>query len=464
MDGNYSSALVGTPPAQEMLRKMNDSATVADPRIERARTNIGRFLLLVAQLGLLLGIFRLYHVEQFNGPEDLNFFAMCCVAFGAFAVHYWLPFKIKEKFWVTVSLLCAALFLERRVALALFAAGFGLYFLLASRLSYGKRIWLTVAAFCIAIFGNVKSEWMAHLPHHLEIPAAFWPIFGGIFMFRIVVYAYDLKSMKGKPSLTEYLAYFFILPNYLLLLFPVIDFKTMRLSYYRRDIHESAQQGVFWIVRGTIQMLLYMIVLQSHYVQELKGVHSFPSLVWMMFLTFMLYLRVSGQFHIVVGMLHLFGYDLPETNHKYLLSHSLNDFWRRINIYWKDFMVKIVYFPTYFQLRKKNDFRARMVATAMVFIVTWALHSYQTFWLQGKFVMSWTDTIFWGVLGSLVMVNVWWEIKHPKRKKEITWTQRLRTAASIVGTMSLILFIWSLWSAPSVRAWIDLLMWWTPKG
>jgi alginate O-acetyltransferase complex protein AlgI len=455
------STTITAPAAQEFAKT---AVANVDPRAARAATNPSRYFLLILQLGLLLGVFRVFHVEQFNGPEDLNFFAMCCVAFGAFAVHYWVPFRLKEKFWVTVSVICAGLFLERRVAVMLLAAGFGLYFILASRLSYRMRVAITAAVFALAIFLNVKSERMAHLPHGLSLPAVFWPVFGGIFMFRIVVYLYDLQTIKGKPSLTEYLAYFFILPNYLLLLFPVVDFKTMRLSYYRRDIHESAQQGIFWICRGTVQLLLYMIVLQAHYIQELNGAHSLPSVLWMMFLTFMLYLRVSGQFHIVVGLLHLFGYDLPETNHKYLLSRSLNDFWRRINIYWKDFMVKIVYFPVYFRLRKKNDFRARMVATAMVFIVTWALHSYQTFWLQGKFVMTWQDTLFWGILGSLVMINVWWEIRHPKRGKDTTWTARLRHAGSVLGTMTMILFIWSLWSAPSVQAWIDFLTWWHPRG
>ncbi|MGH9567866.1 MAG: hypothetical protein ACRD4I_17990, partial [Candidatus Angelobacter sp.] len=199
----------------------------------------------------------------------------------------------------------------------------------------------------------------------------------------------------------------------------------------------------------------------DHIEQQMYGAPANPKNA--LLCTFMLYLRVSGQFHIIVGLLHLFGYDLPETNHKYLLSRSLNDFWRRINIYWKDFMVKIVYFPVYFRLRKKNDFGARMLATAMVFVVTWVLHSYQTFWLQGRFIMTWQDTLFWSILGSLVMVNVWWEIRHPKRRKDISWPGRLRTAASIVVTMSLILVIWSLWSAPSVRAWIDFLTWWHPR-
>jgi len=64
--------------------------------------------------------------------------------------------------------------------------------------------------------------------------------------------------------------------------------------------------------------------------------------------TFLLYLRISGQFHLVIGMLYLFGFRLPETHHRYLLASSFTDFWRRINIYWKDFMMKLVYYPSFF--------------------------------------------------------------------------------------------------------------------
>ena len=44
--------------------------------------------------------------------------------------------------------------------------------------------------------------------------------------------------------------------------------------------------------------------------------------------------RVSGQFHVACGMLHLFGHALPETHRRYLLAESFTDYWRRINIYW----------------------------------------------------------------------------------------------------------------------------------
>ena len=64
-----------------------------------------------------------------------------------------------------------------------------------------------------------------------------------------------------------------------------------------------------------------------------------------------LYLRISGHFHFIVGLLQLFGFNLPETHHRFYLASSFSDFWRRINIYWKDFMMRVFYFPMLFRLQ-----------------------------------------------------------------------------------------------------------------
>jgi D-alanyl-lipoteichoic acid acyltransferase DltB (MBOAT superfamily) len=401
-----------------------------DPRLAWARPDLNRFLALSAQLALLLVVFRVYRVEQFAG--DMGFFFMCCLAFAAFAVHYWLPFRWKEKFWLAISLLGALLLLPFwRVAL-LMTAGGALYLVLASPLSYWKRVSLVASGLAIAMVLRGQPAFFTRLMNNHSL-GSFWVLFGALFMFRLIVYVHDIRYMKGRPPLTEFLAYFFILPNYVFLLFPVIDYKTMRLGYYRRDIHEIAQQGIMWMCRGTLQLLAYMLIF---YARDMLVVHSFGSLLSMMLLTFLLYLRVSGQFHISVGLLHLFGYDLPETNHKYLLSHSLTDFWRRINIYWKDFMVKVVYFPAYFWLRKKGELRAQVMATGLVFVVTWALHAYQTFWLRGQIVFTWPDTLFWAVLGILMILNVWWDHRHARRRNgsAITLQARGREAVSVLGT------------------------------
>ena len=53
-------------------------------------------------------------------------------------------------------------------------------------------------------------------------------------------------------------------------------------------------------------------------------------------------------------MLHLFGFNLPETQSLYYLASSFTDFWRRINIYWKDFMMKVFYYPAFFGLKRSG--------------------------------------------------------------------------------------------------------------
>jgi dTDP-4-amino-4,6-dideoxygalactose transaminase len=75
-------------------------------------------------------------------------------------------------------------------------------------------------------------------------------------------------------------------------------------------------------------------------------------------------------------LLHMFSFNLPETHHLYLLASSFTDFWRRINIYWKDFVMKLFFYPTHFALRKVGPIRAMSVATVVTFIATWLAVSY----------------------------------------------------------------------------------------
>jgi alginate O-acetyltransferase complex protein AlgI len=419
----------------------------ADAREERATPSLVRFLPLLVQLVLLLAVFRALNIEE---PA---FLLMMALAFGGFAVHYWLPFAFKEAWWLTLSIGGAFLLVEPLSALLLVASGLALFAILSSPFSYRVRLGIVVGAAAVLMYGRATLEF--------GIPAGFWAVFGAIFMFRMMIYLYDLRHQTARPRLKEFLAYFYILPNYYFLLFPVIDFQTMRKSYYQRDIHEVAQQGIAWMVRGAVQLLLYRLIYQfrgASFAPE--AITSFTSLWSAMVLTYLLYLRVSGQFHIVIGLLHLFGYDLPETHRSYLLARSLTDFWRRINIYWKDFMVKLVYFPVYFRFRRSGDARAQVIATIAVFTGTWLLHSYQWFWLRGEFLFTWPDFLFWAVLGALVTVNLL--IERGKRRPgpragAAAWTQRVLHVSS---TFLLITVLWSMWNAPSMRVWFDLMTWW----
>jgi D-alanyl-lipoteichoic acid acyltransferase DltB (MBOAT superfamily) len=420
----------------------------SDPKEIHATTEPMRFLVLAAQLALLQLVFSVYHTME--RPAFLN---MTAIAFGAFLVHYWLPFRFKEPFWVAVSMVTGFFLVKPHwIQLLILMVGLTFFLILRSRAPYKWRV-VSVAAIFLALIYCCAAK----VP---LIPQNFYPLFGAIFMFRIVIYVYDVAHTREPARLLPFLSYFFLLPNYFFALFPVIDFQTMRRTYYQRDIHEIAQQGIHWMARGAIHLMLYKLVTYFNDAYLPDRVTSFGALVASMVLTFLLYLNVSGQFHLIIGILHLFGYDLPETHRRYLLSSSIMDFWRRINIYWKDFMVKIVYFPVYFRLRKKGDVRAQVIATAAVFLVTWALHSYQFFWIRGEYEVNWPDTIFWSVLGLLVIVNVLLDSRRKRRRPDVSWRGRAVHAVQVLGTFMVITTLWSLWSAPSVHSWVYLMTHW----
>ena len=173
--------------------------------------------------------------------------------------------------------------------------------------------------------------------------------------------------------------------------------------------------------------------------------------------SYLLYLQVSGHFTSSPACSRLFGYDMPETNRRYFQARGINDLWRRINVYWKDFMVKIVYFPAYFKLRKLGTLQAELLSTTLVIVVTWFLHAYQFFWLKGQLRVTAVDSLFWVILGSAMLANVWFENKHKKRLPVAGWRGRLGYGLQVATTFSFMALLWSMWSASSFADWLVFL-------
>ena len=136
---------------------------------------------------------------------------------------------------------------------------------------------------------------------------AIWPILGSMFMFRLIVYFYDLRHDKAPVTPAQSLSYFFMLPNACFPLFPVIDFKTYRRSHYSADAYLTYQKGVDWILRGIVHLILYRYI-YYHVTLAPSEVTAPAQFLQYLVSNFLLYLRVSGLFHLVVGMLYLFGF------------------------------------------------------------------------------------------------------------------------------------------------------------
>lgn len=401
-----------------------------------------RFGAVAFQLALLVGAIRTLNIE------NVGFERVSMLLLGAFVVHHFLPATMRMAFFALVSVVSVALIFRGPAAVWFY--GLALALIAACHLPVSFR-WRIVAVAAVgAAFAARRANWEPLIG--IKVPGAIWPILGSMFMFRVVCYLYDMKHKSAPFSLDRALAYFFMLPNISFTLFPVVDYKTFCRNHYNDDPIRIYQVGLRWILRGVVQLLIYRTVYQRWMVAP-GDVVSAGGAAQYMLTTFLLYLKLSGMFHLIVGMLHMFGFNLPETHHNYLLSSSFTDFWRRINIYWKDFIQKLVFFPLYFRLKKLGEASGLAIATILAFLVTWLLHSYQWFWIRETFPITWHDGIFWMGLGVLVVINTRWEQRRGRRRTLKTAKRSLKTgvltALTTAGTFTSICILWTIWSTPS---------------
>lgn len=410
------------------------------PTIAVRSEPILRFVSLVVGLGLAVLLIQQYRIE------NRTFFYVAALAGVGFAVHALLPLAYRLFFFVSLSF--AGFALAFTLPDAAWLLGIGLMLIALCHLP--TRFSVRVVLIVVVGIGLALARGRA-IP--TPIGGAVWPILGSIFMFRLALYLHAIKHGEVDPNFARTLAYFFMLPNVSFALFPVIDYATFRRNYYDEEAWSIYETGLRWVVRGLVQLLLYRLI-YLNFSLEATEVHRLGDLLQYVVTTFLLYLRVSGQFHLVVGLLHLFGFRLPETHHLYYLSASFTDFWRRINIYWKDFMMKLVYYPSFFGLRRFGNRRAIVLATATVFVATWLLHSYQWFWLRGGFPITVPDTLFWGILGVAMVLASLSESERGRRRAggKVRWSARL--GLRTVGMFCVLAVLWSLWSTESVVEWI----------
>ena len=430
--------------AARTSRPLHWRAALAGIRVAEGVKLVG----VVVQLALLLLVVRAFGLETAAFQDRI-----VPLAVYGFVLHHLLPVRFRLPFFALLSVAGIALVFGLVGGAWLVALGLSLIGICHLPIAFGARVAMLIAAG--ALLAAMRAEW-ARAPW----PAAIWPILGSMFMFRLIVYMYDLRHSREPVSAARSLSYFFLLPNVAFPLFPVVDFATFRRTYYDREAFAIYQQGVQWMVRGIVHLLLYRLVYQRMTLAP-ADVRDTADLVQYLLATFLLYLRVSGQFHLIVGMLHLFGFRLPETHRFFYLASSFTDFWRRINIYWKDFMQKVVYLPVHFRVRRVGPTSGIVLPTVAVFAATWALHSYQWFWILGSLLLSWTDALFWLLLAVLLVPNALREVRRGRARsvgaRALSLREGVPLALRTVATFVVICLLWSLWTSPSVTEWLALL-------
>ncbi len=412
------------------------------------RQVVFQFFGLVLQFGLLIVL-----VREFKLENQAFYVNILQVTFYGFILHYFLPAQHRLPYFLFLSLAALVGILGFTNGVWIVGVGLALIGLVHLPIPF----WLRMVLLVVAI-GILAVSRAGLFP---TVPVVIWPILSSLFMFRMMIYVYDLKHSKKPMNFWSTLSYFFLLPNVVFPFFPVVDHNTFVRTYYNDEQHRIYQTGVNWIYRGVVQLILYRAVYYYVAIAPDEVTTGFD-LVWFAYSSFLLYLQVSGQFHLIIGLLHLFGFNLPQTNDRYFLSSNYNDLWRRVNIYWKDYMQKIFYYPSYhfFTKRGITGTPALVLTTIYVFIATWFFHAYQWFWLRGSFLFTTTDVVFWVILALLVIFNTLRETKQGRVRtlgtRAITNKELVVLGVKNMATMSFLTFLWTMWTSPTLKDWLGL--------
>ncbi|MCK0103941.1 hypothetical protein [Pseudohalocynthiibacter sp. F2068] len=409
-----------------------------------------QFAAISAQIALLYLIIRTYDLE--NAAFSDFIFAL---VFSGFLANYFLHKKHRMVFFFGLSLLAMFGVFGLPHGMLLFALGVALILICHLPVSLWIRVVLLLAAgglLVLARYGTIVST-------NLNV---ILPIFGSIFMFRLIIYLYDITNGKGPKGVWARLSYFFMLPNFIFPFFPVVDFSSWGRNYYSGRELEIYQRGAVWIFLGCLHLIIYRFV-NYYLVIDPVEVTSFAKYIHYILANFALYFKISGLFHTIIGCLHLFGFALPETHNKFYFSSSFIDLWQRINIYWKDFMQKLVFNPAYTRLKRAGikHLPAAVTAIAVVFVCTWFLHAYQWFWLRGSIFFTVPDTLFWTMLGFLLICQTVLEAQPVKKDATALIGVATLRVTRTVATMLTFTTLWALWGSESMSEFYTL---WAAAG
>lgn len=399
------------------------------------------------QLALVVWICRSFQLEHdaFTGP----FLFLVSVGF---VIHFILPSSLRLSFFVLLSSLAILTVLGWQDGCWLIALSATLISIARSPITFYLRV---IGLFAVTLGLTFARAYAVNTPWS----DAIWPLLWSMFLFRMIIYMFDIKHGKVPTGWTHALAYFLMLPNVVFPLFPPVDYQGLWRSYYQKDQFRGYQTGIHWMLVGIVHLLVYRYI-DYYWIEATETIMNSRSLIQYVIASYLLIIRLSGQFHLIVGILHLFGFQLPRCMDHYFLATGFTDYWRRVNIYWKEFIQKVIYYPAFFRMRRFSNTTKLIVATCLGFLATWFFHSCQWFGLRGAWVLSSTDVFFWCSLAVLVLVGSLLENRFG-RKRSLARKQASISEICVLGLKSTGVFVvmailWSIWISSSFSSWWNL--------
>lgn len=384
--------------------------------------------------------FYVLHLFKVDNTETLLTLAPFIV--GAFVIHSLLALRYRAAFFVLLFPLFAIYGLG--IISGLMVCGFLVLFYVVLRAALPYWLKVVLVAAVLIILGILRLE-VVYIPKLLMAI----PFVASIVIFRVIIWLYEIKYAPINDNRWLQLAYFFSFPNLAFLFFPIVDYKMMVKTYYNDRAIEIYKRGIFYLLLGLLQLLLYRL---NQFCLDGIEVHNIATLLLYFMSAAFGMLRFSGLLTMGIALLYFFGFNLPPVFGNYLAAPSFAQYWRRVNIYWREFLMKLVYYPAFFALRKKWKGKPIVASLLFVFIASCFFHWYQLFFIGGRYMLKWNDIIFWLMLAALVIANVTINGAETPAKQP----SPLRKTISALFVFFVMAMLISFWNAPNIQSWLNI--------
>ncbi len=386
-------------------------------------------------LCLLFFIIKKFEIESNTGINSLPYFLI-----PAYLLYAIVPIRFKAAVYVTLFVSCTYFafgWLSGSVLLLLLLIPF---FIFTIALTWNYRLLLTILF--LGFMCLLRSDILYMPSVNLVIPFA-----ASVLIFRVILLLYESKYNGIHNNHWLNLAYLFSFNHLFFLLGPVVDYKIFVRSFQAVNARENTNRAFWFLFSGAFLFILHRI---STAIFATDAVTDLNTLIPFLIGNYLVVLKIVATLTFAVGCITLFGFQLPNPFGLFLFADSFKSYWRKVNIYWREFMMKLIYYPVYFELRKKSSY-AFFIALFSTFIFSWFFHWYQKTWITGIISSTSTDFLFWLALGLLVaFTSNAQNVSVDNKGLEKTFSQNLLKGCKVLLVFTVMSVLWLLWKSESL--------------
>ncbi|MBK7667414.1 MAG: hypothetical protein IPJ32_08815 [Sphingobacteriaceae bacterium] len=246
------------------------------------------------------------------------------------------------------------------------------------------------------------------------------PFLASVLMFKSIIVLYEFKYNNTVSNKVASWSYFFSFQQLFFPIMPIVDYKHFLNG---RNVNESFinyNKAITQFVTGLLLFVIYKVVNQN-FSPSIYGINNLSDFMLFALSKSVILFKLVGVFIFSIGFLSMFDISLPSSFEFFPLASSFRDYWKYVNRFWRDFILKIIYYPLFFKLKKSKFAGKGILLIVVTFMSSCFFHFYQLYWSTGYFKFKMTDVLYWLLLGFLVFYSGY---RFEKSLKETPKTEK----------------------------------------